>query len=143
MKRIATSPRMTRAAVVMCVVILACTACTSLRSRSPISNGAAPLGACFPAESFEEWEPIDDRSLLLWASGAERPHLVTLETPKANLLLTSDFEIVDIDLDGLVCAHLDSIQSTDHPEERARIASIEPLSAKRIAELLATWPAVL
>jgi hypothetical protein len=83
---------------------------------------------------LQSWEPVDERTLLVWASDATRAHLLHLSRPVEALISTPILTLVDGDRDGHICAcgH-DGVQVGNGV--RARIRSIEYLSEKRTVEL--------
>ena len=98
--------------------------------------GAGSRGVCIDVETLSDWQPVDDQQLLLWAPGDRRSHLLTLASPIVGLLFAEELDVVDGDLDGLICAHGgDEILVEDRPGGSASIAAIEYLSEKRTAEL--------
>jgi hypothetical protein len=82
---------------------------------------------------LESWEPVDGRTLLVWAPDATRAHLLHLDRWVEELAQTPILTLVDGDHDGAItaCGH-DGILITG---SRAMIRSIEYLSEKRTAEL--------
>lgn len=82
------------------------------------------------------WEPVDDRTLLIWDTYSIRAHLIRLRTRVPELADARILTLVDGDRDGLItaCGH-DAILLTDGPRRIAAIRSIRYLSAKRTAEL--------
>jgi hypothetical protein len=125
-------------AVVLC-------ACTSSPPRAQIAtNPAVSRGACIRVEALSDWEPLDDRSILLSAPGSPRSHLITLATPIKDLVLANELDVIDGDLDGFICPDsVDGIYVEECLCASAGIASIEYLSEKRTAELRGEPPTVL
>jgi hypothetical protein len=95
-------------------------------------------------EELAEWEPLDERSLLLSAPETPRAHLITLATPIEDLRSAGDIEVIDGDLDGFICPNgVDAIIVEDCSCASTSIASIEYLSEKQTAELLGEAPITL
>ncbi|HKZ74882.1 MAG TPA: DUF6491 family protein [Steroidobacteraceae bacterium] len=121
------------------------TACASPARRTESCERRAVLAdACIRVESLAEWEPLDDRTLLLRAPDAIRGHLLGLGRPISSLSMSDEIDVVDGDLDRLICpcGH-DEILVEELPGSAAPIASIEYLSEKRTAELLGVRSTIL
>ena len=84
-------------------------------------------------EDLGQWEPLDDRTLLVWAPHSTRAHLIRLGSALAGLMETEAVAVIDGDHDEVIspCGH-DAIMVDD---DAAEITSIEYLSEKRTAEL--------
>jgi hypothetical protein len=85
---------------------------------------------------LESWEPVDARTLLVWAPSATRAHLLHLSRPVHALAHAPTLTLVDGDRDGVItaCGH-DGILASGGRSGRALIRSIEYLSQKRTVEL--------
>jgi len=118
-------------------VAAALSACASAAAKPQAAvRGAASRAVCIDVETLSDWQPVDDQQLLLWAPGDRRSHLLTLASPIVGMLFAEELDVVDGDLDGLICAHgEDEILVEDRPGGSASIAAIEYLSEKRTAEL--------
>lgn len=90
------------------------------------------------ANSMENWEPLDNRTVLIWTRRSRRAHLLRVDRALAGLTDAAVLYLVDPDHDGHItpCGR-DGIAISDRAEvtQVARIVSIELLSAKRTAEL--------
>lgn len=90
------------------------------------------------ADSMDNWEPLDDRTVLIWTKHSSRAHLVRVDRALAGLTHAAMLYLVDPDHDGLItpCGR-DGIVIGYGVEvtQIARIVSIDLLSAKRTAEL--------
>lgn len=90
------------------------------------------------ARTLENWEPVDDQTVLIWTNHSPRAHLVKLSSPLAGLTSAEVITLVDGDDDQAIspCGH-DGLRIGDaqEAEEAVRIVSIELLSARRTAEL--------
>ena len=129
-------------AAVLAIALCACT--PSPRKAQVATIPAASRSACIRVEALSEWEPLDDRSLLLSAPGSSRSHLITLATPINELTQASEIDVIDGDLDGFICPNsVDGILVEECLCASASIASIEYLSEKRTAELRQEPPTVL
>lgn len=90
------------------------------------------------ADRLENWEPLDDRTVLIWTRSSVRAYLVRLEMPLFGLGEADVIHLVDGDHDKLIspCGRdglaIDSDAGVWHV---ARIVSIEWLSKKRTAQL--------
>jgi hypothetical protein len=101
-------------------------------------------GACIRVEDLAEWEPLDNRSILLSVPGQPRGHLITLVAPIEDLRIANDLEVIDGDLNGFICADgVDQVFAAECSCSSASIASIKFLSEKRTAELLREGPTIL
>jgi hypothetical protein len=88
--------------------------------------------------SLENWEPIDDRTVLIWTGHETRAHLVRLDRPLSGLTAASIINLVDGDGDRSIspCGHDDlKIGGGQDDGTVARIVSIEHLSYWRTMEL--------
>jgi hypothetical protein len=85
---------------------------------------------------LESWEPVDARTLLVWAPSATRAHLLHLDRRLPALSHEPILTLVDGDHDGAItaCGH-DGILISGGHGGRAYIRSIEYLSEKRTVEL--------
>lgn len=90
------------------------------------------------ADRLDNWEPLDDRTLLIWTRRSVRAHLIRLEVPLAGLREADVVHLVDGDRDRVIspCGQ-DGVTIGDGAGgwQVARIVSIELLSKKRTAEL--------
>lgn len=88
------------------------------------------------ARQMDSWEPVDDRTVLIWNVYSDRAHLVRLRTPIPELQSARILTLIDGDHDGFITAcGRDGVLVLDGAVRVARISSIEYLSAKRTAEL--------
>lgn len=94
------------------------------------------MHACIPVEQLAEWEPLDERSMLVWAQGETRAYLVQIGRPMEELYLVDDIDLADVDSDRLICpcGHDGVVDMASG--RSARITSIEYLSEQRTAEML-------
>jgi len=95
---------------------------------------AAGSNQSIPVDDLGDWEPVNDRELLVWTRGATRAHLIRLARSIPGL---SDADVVSLndgDHDGQIspCGE-DSVETDDGGT--ARIVSIEYLSAARTAQM--------
>lgn len=90
------------------------------------------------ADRLDNWEPLDDRTVLIWTRRSDRAHLLRLEAPLAGLEEADIIHLVDGDRDALIspCGR-DGIAIGDDAAgwQIARIVAVELLSRKRTAEL--------
>lgn len=108
-------------------------AATSACEIRAVRSQEALVGA-----SLESWEPVDDRTVLIWTGRERRAHLVRLDRPLPGLTAAPIIDLVDGDRDRNIspCGH-DGIRIGDGQGDGtvARIASIEYLSYSRTTEL--------
>src|SRR5690348_27136 len=71
------------------------------------------------ADSMENWEPLDDRSVLIWTEHSPRARLVRLDRAVAGLADAAVIYLVDADSDGYIspCGR-DGIVIGDRPGGR-------------------------
>ena len=89
------------------------------------------------AKTLDNWEPLDDRTVLIWTRHSARAHLLRLATPIFGLAEADVIHFVDGDRDRLIspCGR-DGIAIDDAGAWQVGwIVSIELLSKKRTAEL--------
>lgn len=88
--------------------------------------------------SLQNWEPVNDRTVLIWTGHETRAHLVRLDRPLSGLTTAPIIDLVDGDHDRSIspCGR-DGIKIADGQGDGtvARIVSIEYLSYRRTAEL--------
>lgn len=88
--------------------------------------------------TVDNWEPLNDRTLLIWTSHSQRAHLVKLKNPLHGLMAAPIIVLVDGDHDGKIspCGH-DGIILGDgaHGGHIADITSIKQLSERRTVQL--------
>ena len=88
------------------------------------------------AKDLENWEPVDDRTLLIWPSGSARAELVGLDRPIVGLAHAAIVVLIDSDRDEVISAcGEDAIAIGEGEAQQARIVSMQLLSGKRTAEL--------
>jgi hypothetical protein len=132
------------------VVLLGATAVAVCVPARPDATRGAQLdpmtraSACIRVEDLAEWEPIDNRTILLSVPGNRRGYLITLATPIEDLRLADAIDVIDSDLNGFICADgVDEVFAAECSCASASIASIEYLTEKRTAELLGEGPTIL
>lgn len=88
--------------------------------------------------ALDNWEPVDDRTVLIWTNHSLRAHLVKLKDPLHGLMAAPVIVLVDGDHDGRIspCGH-DGIILGDGADggHVASIVSIKLLSARRTVQL--------
>jgi len=94
------------------------------------------------AAQMVNWEPVDDRSVLIWMGRSMQAHLVRLAKPLPGMREAPIITLLDGDGDGtispcgqdiVVLGEEDGRASDSAP--RATIVSVQLLSAKRTAQL--------
>ena len=92
---------------------------------------------CVHVATLAEWQPLDDHTLLLLAPGDERGHLLHVTPAIPGLQSANEVDIVDGNLDDLICPYGDDAILVEECDcGAAVISSIEYLSEQRTAELL-------
>jgi hypothetical protein len=82
-------------------MLLALVSCGSApQKNSTTTSGAVTKAACISVDALSQWEPLDNRTVLLTDPDNPRSHLITLATEIMGLGDANDIEIVDGDLDG-------------------------------------------
>ena len=101
-------------------------------------NRAARASQVIFAPSLENWEPVNDRTVLIWTGRDPRAHLVRLDRSLDGLTGASIIVLVagDNDLSISACGHDGiTIGGGQGDGTVARIVSIELLSYRRTLEL--------
>lgn len=105
---------------------------------SACENRAARSGEVLVGASLENWEPVNDRTVLIWTGHEMRAHLVRLDRPLPGLTAAPIIDLVDGDRDRSIspCGH-DGIRIGVGQGDGtvARIISIQYLSYSRTVEL--------
>lgn len=88
------------------------------------------------APSLTDWEPVDDRTVLIWTKHSSRASLVRLARPLAGLMSAAVITLVDGDGDRMIspCGR-DALTLGYAESERVRIVSIQRLSERRTEAL--------
>ncbi|MGH8297577.1 MAG: DUF6491 family protein [Steroidobacteraceae bacterium] len=82
------------------------------------------------------WEPLDDRTVLIWTKHSSRASLVKLARPLDGLRSADIISLIDRDGDGTISACGRDAVTIGYDESRAvRIVSIRLLSEKRTVAL--------
>lgn len=124
--------------LMMLVALLAASRGVAARTASACEIRAFRSQQLLVGASLQNWEPIDDRTVLIWTGQDTRAHLVRLDRPLHGLASAPIIDLVDGDHDRAIspCGHdgieIDSRQG-DGPV--ARIIAIEYLSYRRTVEL--------
>jgi hypothetical protein len=118
------------------VLLLLCSPSWALARTHHCEARAVRTHHAIRVKDLESWEPVDGRTLLIWAPLATRAHLLHLGEQVQELSSAGILTLIDGDHDGLItpCGH-DGILVTEGPGAVASIRSIRYLSAKRTAEL--------
>jgi hypothetical protein len=104
--------------------------------RSHCQTHARLAHLSLPVAQLESWEPVDERTLLVWAPSATRAHLLHLDRRVPALTRAPTLTLVDGDRDGAITAcGRDGIMVSRGRGGQALIRSIEYLSEKRTVEL--------
>jgi hypothetical protein len=105
--------------------------------RSAPRASAESAGPCIPVRELSQWEPYDDSSIALSMPGSSQAYLLRLARPIEGLEDAGDIDIVDTNLDGLICpAAGDEVLVADCDCASAEIASIQPFDLRPTAHEL-------
>ena len=122
----------------MIAAVLALFAAMRAGATTACEAHAARTHQVLLADSLDNWEPVSDRTVLIWTRHSTRANLVRLDKPLAGLADASFIYLVDGDHDTRIspCGR-DGVAIGDGTGvgQIARIVSIEPLSDKRTTEL--------
>ena len=110
-----------------------CVCQPALGGQEPCEQRAIRKGAAIPVEDLGQWEPLDERTLLVWAPNSAHARLLRLSRRIEALPGTDMISIIDGDHDDLIspCGHDVVMVNGDMSE----IASIRSLSEKETAQL--------
>jgi len=102
-------------------------------SGSKCEARAAHLDESIPVEMLDSWEPVDERTLLIWTSHDIRAHLVRLQHAVPGLVdATTIFLVTGSHEHAVDACGRDAVMVQG--SGRARIASIRYLSTQQTAE---------
>jgi len=114
------------------------TACTSGSSAQKGAKGVKNGQDCVFFRTIDNWQVLDDSSLVLWTSGDRDAYLVTLFRPSPELPFAIDLALQDGNRDGQLCAFGGDAVITDGPtSERLTINTLTKLSEKQLKDVLA------
>jgi len=102
------------------------------------ASGAEPVvqGLCIARVSLGEWQPLDERTVVVWTRTDSRAYLLVLGEPIVNLELAGNIYVFDGDQDGLICANgNDRLAALGLPGGMQRIIAIAALSDEWSAAL--------
>lgn len=118
--------------------VLLATARPAAAASSTCEEHAAREQQVLFGGTLDNWEPVNDRTVLIWTSHSQRAHLVKLKSPLQGLMSAPIIVLVDGDHDGRIspCGH-DGIVLGDGADggHIADIASIKLLSGRRTVQL--------
>ena len=106
-------------------------------SGSVCESRAIRDGQVLAGASLENWEPVNDRTVLIWTGHDKRAYLVRLDRPLAGLTAAATIDLLDGDHDRSIsaCGHDGVTISEGGDGTIARIVAIELLSYRRTMEL--------
>lgn len=109
---------------------------SALAARGSCEIRAARSQEAIPVEALANWEPLDDRTLLIWSSDEMRAHLVQLDHPIPGLSAADVIVLIAGNHGRTIsaCGH-DGILVQGVGGGVARIVSMRYLSARRTAQL--------
>jgi len=137
-------PCVARAAVIdrthtLRLIFLAALILTSTRALAETSqceSHAARDHKTLLAWRLENWEPLDNRTVLIWTTHSSRASLVKLARPLDNLTSADIISLVDRDGDGTISACGRDAVTIGYDESGAvQIVSIRLLSERRTVAL--------
>lgn len=124
--------------LIVLVALLASSPGIAATATSACENRAARSREALVGASLENWEPVNDRTVLIWTGHETRAHLVRLDRSLPGLTAAPMIDLVDGDRDRSIsaCGH-DGIRigAGQGDGTVARIISIEYLSYSRTVEL--------
>jgi hypothetical protein len=98
---------------------------------------AINAGHYLRVEDLGEWQPLGDRTLLIWIPGTARAHLLHLSKALPGLQHAEVIDVVDSDKDRIICAcGRHAILLDNGTGDSARINFVENLTERSAAELL-------
>ena len=133
-----------RAAAIDCtrilrLIILAALVLVSTRALAATSQceaHAARDHETLLAWRLSNWEPLDDRTVLIWTKHSSRASLVKLARPLDGLTSADIISLVDRDGDGTISAcGRDAVSIGYRESDAVRIVSIRLLSERRTVAL--------
>ena len=114
------------------------TTCVAAAVSSTCEQHAIGAKQALFGGSLDNWEPVNDRTVLIWTNHSLRAHLVKLNSPLHGLMVAPIIVLMDGDHDGRIspCGH-DGIILGDGAdgEHVADIVSIKLLSERRTVQL--------
>ena len=117
--------------LVLLALLIAPSACAS---TSACKARAVQLHESIHVKTLESWEPLDERTLLIWTTHDTRAHLVRLEHPIPGLASALTIFLVAGEHERVVCAcGRDAVMVQG--SGLARIVSIRYLSRRQTAQL--------
>ena len=117
--------------LVLLALLIAPAACAS---TSACKARAVHLHESIHVKTLESWEPLDERTLLIWTTHDTRAHLVRLQHPIPGLASALTIFLVAGEHERTVCAcGRDAVMVQG--SGLARIVSIRYLSRKQTAQL--------
>jgi hypothetical protein len=108
----------------------------ALGAASQCESHAARDHETLLAWRLANWEPLDDRTVLIWTKHSSRASLVKLARPLDGLSSADIISLVDRDGDGAISAcGRDAVTIGYDESDAVRIVSIRLLSERRTAAL--------
>lgn len=120
--------------IFLAILILAST--RALAATSQCESHAARDHQTLLAWRLANWEPLDNRTVLVWTTHSLRASLVKLARPLDGLTSADIISLVDRDGDGTISAcGRDAVTIGDDESDAVRIVSIRLLSERRTVAL--------
>ena len=118
--------------------VLFATTCVAATVSSACEQHAIREQQVLFGGTLDNWEPVNDHTVLIWTNHSLRAHLVKLKRPLRGIMAAPVIVLVDSDHDGRIspCGH-DGIILGDGADggHIARIVSIRLLSERRTVQL--------
>jgi Family of unknown function (DUF6491) len=120
------------------VVLVLTSAGCATRSAAANKPAARSDDACVFSSTLDDYQPIDDERLILWAPGHRQPYLLTLSFPSTDLKWGLRLGFEDRDRNGLICGFgPDAVIVPNGIPDRITIRSMEKITPEKAKELLA------
>jgi Family of unknown function (DUF6491) len=129
-----TPPAALRATLVICLAaLLAPIAAAAADSAKPATDG----NDCVFSGTINDWRPLDDRHLVIWAPNRKDAYLVSLSFPLTNLKSRESMAIIDNNGDGRLCGYgMDQIVIGGGPyPEKSTVMGMTKLDEAGLAAL--------
>ncbi|MGH8199264.1 MAG: DUF6491 family protein [Steroidobacteraceae bacterium] len=120
--------------IILAALVLAST--RALAATSQCEAHSARDHQTLLAWRLANWEPLDDRTVLIWTKHSSRASLVKLARPLDGLTSAEIISLIDRDGDGTIspCGH-DAVTIGYAESDAVRIVSIRLLSERRTVAL--------
>lgn len=128
-----------RSAVAATVAAMVCTGWAAHGVAGDKSAAARSENSCVFTSTLDDYQPLDNERLLLWAPGRKQPYLVTLNFPSMDLKWGIQLGFEDHDRNGLICGFgSDAVVIRGAMPDRITIRSMERITPDEAKQLLAS-----